>query len=45
MKHVTFALFSSTTAAIYVVIGFAILVLILGGVLGVLGLKDKSEES
>jgi len=45
MKHVTFALFNNTTAAQYVVMGFAGLVLILGVVLGVIGLKVKSDES
>ncbi len=45
MMHVTFALFNNISIAQYIVIGFAGLLLLLGVVLGVLGLKVNSEEN
>ncbi len=45
MMQVTFALFNNASVAQYIVMGLAGLFLILGVVLGVLGLKVKSEES
>jgi len=45
IMHVTFALFNNTPIAVYIAIALAGLLLPLGVVLGILGLKVKPEEA